>query len=252
MSLDVENRVLSQLVSTAIPPAQLPLAQVDPLRRSVPFARDVFDQFIYGATQYSIVEGTWDIFVGESLRYLAMTKHQPCTFVPPLIPPHVAATVADIMSHFRRREPGEPTIDGHQRTTAAQQRVGEELMLALGGDHNDGIHAAGTRAYSKMMSARIGDGFVHPVIGGHVWSDIPAAPRPGARGGPHLSVLPTIAAAVEQWRTSPADRPQCERLIIDRAHTRGWRTRGLKAEAGASSKNRPCWRRRSRKRWALN
>lgn len=217
MSLDIEDRVLGSLLFGAVS-----VTEADLLRRNVPFTRDVFDHFIHRATQYSIVEGTWDTFVGESHRYLAITRNQPCDLLPPLIPPHVAATVADIMSRFRRRQPGERVIDGHELTTAAQQRVGEELMFALGGDHGDGVHAAGTRAFSMMMSARIGDGFVHPVIGGRVLSSIMAAEHPDPHGGPHLRVLPTIAAAVETWRTSPTDRARCERIIIHRAHIRGW------------------------------
>ena len=96
-------------------------------------------------------------------------------------------------------------------------------MFALGGDHDDGVHAAGTRAYSKMMSARIGDGFVHPVVGSHFWSDVYAAESRHPTMGPHVTVLPTIAAAVERWHASPADRPRCERIICDRAHSRGWK-----------------------------
>ena len=218
VSLYHEDRLLESRLHRAVP-----LAQVDLLRRSVPFARDVFDQFIYSVTQYSIVEGTWDTFVGESLRYLALTSDEPANSVPPLIPPEIAATVADIMSRFRRRAPGEPVIDGHSMTTVHQQQLGEELMFALGGDHDDGVHAAGTRAYSKMMSARIGDGFVHPVVGGHFWSDIYAAESRHPTMGPHVTVLPTIAAAVERWHASPADRPRCERIICDRAHSRGWK-----------------------------
>lgn len=232
MSLDIEDGFLDNLLFGAVP-----VTQVELLRRNVPFARDLFDRFIYRATQYSIVEGTWDTFVGESSRYLTITRTQSSDAVPPLIPPHVAATVADVMSSFPRRQPGEAIIDGHQMTTVTQQRVGEELMLALGGDHGDGIHAAGARAFSMMMSARIADGFVHPVIGGHVWSSILPAERPARHGGPHLTVLPTIAAAVDTWRTSPTDRPRCERLIIDRAHARGWQK--LPTEGGSWHAERP-------------
>ena len=82
VSLYHEDRLLESRLHRAVP-----LAQVDLLRRSVPFARDVFDQFIYSVTQYSIVEGTWDTFVGESLRYLAFTSDEPANSVPPLIPP---------------------------------------------------------------------------------------------------------------------------------------------------------------------
>jgi hypothetical protein len=217
VSLAIEDRVLGHLLFGAVP-----VTEVDLLLRNVPFVRDVFDEFVYAATQYSIMEGTWDTFVGGGRRYLAVTRHQPSDLVPPLIPPQVAATVADIMSQFRRRQPGEPIIHGHSDTTAAQHHVGEELMLALGGDHGDGVHAAGTRAFSMMMSARIGDGFVHPVIGGRVWSSILATRDP--HGGKHLTVLPSIATAVDKWRTSPADRPRWERIIIDYAHSLGWRT----------------------------
>lgn len=218
VSLSFEDAILEQFVF-----GSMAVTQVDGMRRLVPFRRDAFDHFVYRATRFAVGEGTWDTFVLGSQRYLKIVDG--CLDeVPPLIPPDVAEIVATTLSRFRRRDPGEPVLDGHQETTEFHEFLGEELMFALGGDHGDGVSAAGTRTYSKMMSARIGDGFVHPAVGGHLWSDIPAAPLPGPAGGGHMTVLPQVGALVAQWRTNPADRPRCERLILDRAHARGWRT----------------------------
>ena len=74
-----------------------------------------------------------------------------------------------------------------------------------------------------MMSARIADSFVHPVIGGWIWSDILVAEHPDSAAGPEVTVLPAIAEAVEIWRNSPRDRPRCERIILGRARALGWR-----------------------------
>ena len=219
MSLGVEDYRLEILVVGATQPAP----HVELLRRNVPFDRDVFDRLIYRATEYCLWDGTWDTFVGSAIGYSAVMRSRPADTVPPLIPPDVAAAVADVMSRFPRRQRGEPIIDGHSNTTPAQEALGRELMFTLGGDHGDGVHAAGTRAYSKMMSARIGDGFVHPVIGGQIWSHILAASNPDPAAGKLVTVLPSVAAAVSTWNTSPSDRPRCERVIIDHAHTLGWR-----------------------------
>lgn len=222
MSLEIENRAFDEFLFTAVP-----LSEVDLLRRTVPTARDVFDQFLFHATAYAVYEGTWDMFVGASRRFLNITGRRPGVFLPPLIPPDVAEAVADIMSRFPCQQPGVPIIDGHQMTTPDQRRIGDELMLTLGGDHGDGVHAAGTRAYTKMMSARIGDGFVHPVVGGRVWSRILDARIPTPDAGPPLTGLPSIAHAVDEWLAASAvDRSKWERHIIDHAHSHGW-TGGL-------------------------
>lgn len=229
MSFDIEDAILEQFVL-----GSMAATQVDGMRRLVPFRRDAFDRFVYRATQFAIGEGTWDPFVGEAQRYLRILDG--ClSEVPPLIPPDVAGVVSGILSRFRRKVPGEPLLEGHQEATGFHHVLGEELMFALGGDHGDGVSAAGTRTFSKMMSARIGDGFVHPVVGGHLWSDLPAAPPPGPAGGRHMTVLPQVGAFVARWRTTAADRPRCERLILDRAHARGWRMIDIPSDGDPSA-----------------
>ncbi|MCR8897487.1 hypothetical protein NWF34_11065 [Gordonia sp. GONU] len=89
MSLDLEDRILDHLLYGAIS-----VSQVDNMRRTAPFARDVFDRFIFCATQYSIYEGTWDTFAGGGIRYLAALQNEPRDLDPQRVPPGVAATAS--------------------------------------------------------------------------------------------------------------------------------------------------------------
>ncbi|ORM38157.1 hypothetical protein BFL43_00990 [Williamsia sp. 1135] len=198
--------------------------EADSLRRFPPIHRDLFDNFLFSATRFAVGEGDWSTFPHACRRYLSATSGE-LQRPPPLIPPAVADTVAEVLSRFRQRETGEKFVAGIAgRVTAHEQQLAEQLFFALGDDRGDGLSAAGLRVYSKMMSARISDGFVHPAVGAHIWGDVPAGPPHLPSGGPHIRILRTIEALSRQWVTSPADRPKIERMIIDRAHTLGWRT----------------------------
>jgi hypothetical protein len=73
-----------------------------------------------------------------------------------------------------------------------------------------------------MMSARIADGFVHPVIGAHIWSDVPAAPRAHLGSGPEVTVLELVEGLLARWRQFPAERAGAERDILTEARSIGW------------------------------
>ncbi len=214
---DVEGRVLEGFLYGG-----LTLAEADRMRRMPPVHRDVFDDFLYNATIVAVGEGDWARFPRACTMYLAAVGgdlHRP----PPLIPPDVAATVANIVSQYRQRKPGDPLRPGSGRITEAQYQLAQRLFYELGGDRGDGIYAAAVRVYSKMMSARISDGFVHPAVGGHMWGDVRSRTPRTPDSGRDVTIVHTIAALSETWRTSPADRPVIERTIVDHAHTRGWR-----------------------------
>jgi hypothetical protein len=219
--LGVQDRVLEGFLFRAgVAPWE-----ADSLRRLPPIHRDLFDNFLFSATRVAVGEGDWSTFPHACRRYLAAISGE-VRRSPPLIPPAVASAVAEVLSRFRRREPGEEFVAGVAgRVTAHERQLAGQLFYALGGDRGDGVSAAGLRVYSKMMSARISDGFVHPAVGGHIWGDVPAGPPHLASGGPHITVLRTIEALSRQWETSPADRVTVERMILDRAHTLGWRSR---------------------------
>ncbi|MFI6432897.1 hypothetical protein [Rhodococcus oryzae] len=215
--LDVEGRVLEGFLYGG-----LTLAEADSVRRTPPVHRDLFDDFLYNATIVAVGEGDWARFPIACRGYLSAIGgdlHRP----PPLMPPDVAASVADILSQFRQRKPGDPLVAGLGRITEHQYQLAHRLFYELGGDLGDGIHVAGLRVYSKMMSARIGDGFVHPAVGGRMWGDVPAGPPHLPDSGRDVTILDTIEALSAAWRTSPADRPAIERTIVDHAHTLGWR-----------------------------
>ncbi|MFX1760461.1 hypothetical protein [Rhodococcus sp. As11] len=215
--VNVEGRVLEGFLYRG-----LALAEADSMRRMPPVHRDLFDDFLYNATIVAVGEGDWARFPIACMGYLSAIGgdlHRP----PPLIPPDVVATVADILSRFRQGKPKDPLVAGLGRITEPQYQLAQRLFYELGGDLGDGLYAAGLRVYSKMMSARISDGFVHPAVGGHMWSDVPAGPPHLPDSGRDVTILDTIAALSKAWRTSPADRPAIERSIVDHAHTLGWR-----------------------------
>lgn len=204
--VNVEGRVLEGFLYRG-----LALAEADSMRRMPPVHRDLFDDFLYNATIVSVGEGDWARFPIACIGYLSAIGgdlHRP----PPLIPPDVAATVADILSRFRQGKPKDPLVAGLGRITEPQYQLAQRLFYELGGDLGDGLYAAGLRVYSKMMSARISDGFVHPAVGGHMWSDVPAGP-------PHL---PDSAAMSRSWTPSPrsAKHGALRRLIVRRSNVR--------------------------------
>lgn len=217
--LDVEDRVLEGfLFRSGVTPWD-----ADSMRRLPPVHRNLFDSFLFRMTRVAVGEGDWSTFPHACRVYLAAVGDA-LERPPPLIPPDVAATVAELLSQFRWHKPGEKFVDESSRVTEPQQQLAKRLFYALGGDHGDGFQAAGLRVYSKMISGRISDGFVHPAVGGHIWGDVSAGPPYRANGGPHIRILRTIEALSRQWESSPAGRPKIERMILDRAHTRGWRT----------------------------
>ncbi|MBJ8346968.1 hypothetical protein [Antrihabitans sp. YC2-6] len=217
--LDVENRVLTHFLGHGPTPTA-----ADSLRRQPPLHRDLFDNFLYTATTIAVGEGTWAMFPTACANYLSAVDGD-LQRPPPLIPPAIASTVAEILTQFQRAQPGDTTVDGlGSRITHHQHNLALRLFYELGGDRGDGPAAAGLRVHSKTMAARISDGFLHPALGGHMWSDVPAGPPHRPDGGRDITILRTIAALSYAWRTTPADRPTIERRILDRAHTLGWRT----------------------------
>jgi hypothetical protein len=142
---------------------------------------------------------------------------------PELIPPSTATVVADILAQYRtERQPGEPMYNGSRRLSVHNQQLAEQLMAALGGGLDDGIHIAGKRTFSRMISARISDGFIHPALGARLWAEYPSGQSHPITGGRHVTVMRTMGALSEAWASSPAERPKIERMILARAHTRGW------------------------------
>lgn len=220
MLLSVEDAVLEGLLFRAgVSPWE-----ADSMRRLPPLHRDVFDNFVFSATRVAVGESEWSNFPRACSRYVAAVGgdvHRR----PPLIPPDVVETVAQVLSPFQPRQSDEKPAEDLGKPTGKQQELGEQLFYALGGDLGDGWAAAGLRVYSKMLSARISDGFVHPAVGARIWSDVPAGPPHRAESGRLVTILDTIEALYDTWMKSPAERPTVERLIIDRAHTFGWRTR---------------------------
>nr|NIL82379.1 hypothetical protein [Rhodococcus kroppenstedtii] len=214
---DVERNVLGGYLMHP----EITMAAADGMRRTVPTHRDYFDDFLFTATAMAVGEGDGYTFVRACLAYKSVVGAE-LDSTPPLVPPAVAAVVSDVVGRFEGRSRGDQRVPYRGNITRTQLDLAEELYLTLGEDLGDGPHAAGARVHSRMLSARIADGFVHPVVGAHIWSDIPAAParRPGS--GRAITVLDDVDAAVRTWAASPAERPEIERVILDAAHGVGW------------------------------
>lgn len=213
---DVEGRTLEQFVDDGVS-----LADADAMRRLPPFHRDLFDDFVFTSTAVALGESDWSRFPIACMAYLSAVRGD-LTLVPPLIPPDTAAVVAGVLSRFTRFSSGDTRVADGSRINEEQYRLAEELFFRLGADRGDGVHAAGARAHSRMMSARIADGFVHPAIGAHLWSDVPAAPKAHPNSGPEIPVLESVQQLVATWRALPAERAGAERDILTAAGSVGW------------------------------
>lgn len=216
----IEDRVLERFLYRVDP------ADADGMRRYPPLRRDQFDALLFDATRWVVGEASQQSFGGACRRYQAANRFDQAELrrPVPLVPPSVTASVAQFVSQWRSPEAGEPRVSG-ERITKREANLRDQLYLDLGGDRDDGPGAAGLRVHSQMWSARIGDGFVHPAVGAHVWSDIPAssAQELEQTGGPHIAAIAAAGALARQWQNEPADRPSIERHIMDLAHTLGWR-----------------------------
>jgi hypothetical protein len=213
---EVEGRTLEQFVYDGVS-----LADADAMRRLTPFHRDLFDNFVFTASAVAVGESDWSRFSIACMGYLSAV-HGDLALVPPLIPPDTAAVVAGVLSRFTRFRSGDTRVADGSRINEEQYRLAKELFFGLGADRGDGAYAAGARAHSRMMSARIADGFVHPAIGAHLWSDVPAAPMAHPNSGPEITVLESVQELIATWRAFPTERPRTERDILTAAGFVGW------------------------------
>ncbi len=137
-----QSAVLRGLVSPAEAAAMGRLAPID---------RDICDGILYGLTGFSADRAHLDMFTGtfgEFVRLMQSSMWRP----PPMMAPHVVDALVLAGSRFRRREPGEPVVDGHM-TAAHQRDLAEELVYSLDGGSCGSLRDAGSRLYSKLVSA---------------------------------------------------------------------------------------------------
>ncbi|WP_152538086.1 hypothetical protein [Williamsia sp. D3] len=128
-------------------------------------------------------EGNWEQFCYAVSSYTTVIRG-PAVRPPELIPPATATAVCDILAQYRtERQPGEPMYTGSHRLTVHNQQLAEQLMATLGGGLDDGIHIAGKRTFSRMISARISDGFIHPALGARLWAEYPSGQSHLITGG---------------------------------------------------------------------
>ncbi len=139
----------------------------------------------------------------------------------PLVPPEIVDRVGDVVSRWRRADSASADHSSGS-LSAAETQLRDELYIKLGGDRGDGPRAAGLRLYSRLWAARIGDGFVHPAVGGRIWGSTPAAPRFPDSVDPLIAALYTVAGMADRWEEEQADHPRIDREIIDLAHSLGW------------------------------
>lgn len=214
---NVESKILDGYLIRA----GLSLAEADGMRRLPPMHREYFDDFIFTATAMAVGEADGAAFGRACLGYRSAVGgdlHR----TPHLIPPDVAEVVVSVVSEFEPFRAGDERVTGRGRINKPQMDLTEQLYYRLGGDLGDGLLAAGARVHSRMLSARIADGFVHPAVGAQLWSETPAAPRRLPDSGPDITVLDSIGEAVAEWVSAPAERPCLERRIVSTAHTLGW------------------------------
>lgn len=213
--VEVEAKVIAGLSNQVAPGA------AEALCRHTPIRRDTFDSFIFEATQWARDDGAANSFsfACEHLRAARngdLATGEPVPLVPLAVTKHVEQTVARW-----RRVPQDPwAID--LPDDEAQHR--DELYLSLGGDRGDGLAAAGRRLCSRMWSARIADGFVHPAVGAYLWND-----NSGSHGavhadvgGPLISALYAAGDMWGRWSREPRHRSAIECEITDSARKLGW------------------------------
>lgn len=214
---DVERNVLDGYLIRA----GVSLAEADGMRRLPPMHREYFDDFIFTATAMAVGEADGAAFGRACLAYRSAVGDD-LHRAPQLIPPDVADVVVSVVTDFEPFRAGDERVTGRGRINKAQMDLVEQLYYSLGGDLGDGLSGAGARVHSKMLSARIADGFVHPAVGAHIWSDTPAAPRRHQDSGPDITVLDSIADAAAAWVSTQTERPSLERRIVSTAQSLGW------------------------------
>lgn len=220
--LDVEGRVVESLLHIVDP------ADADAMRRTAPVRRDQFDNFIFEATLWAVGEATPDSFSGACLRFRSAHRRNPASIARPvpLVPPATVEAVADIVTRWQRGDAhdGDGAGAASGELSPSEARLRDELYLTVGGDHGDGVISAGLRLYSRLWSARIGDGFDHPAVGGRIWSTNPATTYHHLyqTGGPLITALDTVSELATRWEDQPNNRPQLDRDIIELAHSLGW------------------------------
>lgn len=213
---EVEAKVVTMLSYQLAPDA------AESLRRHTPTRRDSFDSFIFEATQWARDDGAANSF-SFACEHLKAARHDgmadPRGSVP-LVPLTVSEQVNHTVSRWRRV----PQVPGAIDLAEEEAQHRDELYLSLGGDRGDGLAAAGRRLCSRMWSARIADGFVHPAVGAYLWND-----NSGSYGDGHADVGGPLIAAVHaagdmwgRWWREPQHRSAVEREITGCAHTLGW------------------------------
>lgn len=211
-----------RLLERAILSGDVAPADADSMRRLVPIDRDICDGILLRLTAFPLNEGTWDVFTGSFAPYAELMQSRDWR-PPPLIPLHVVDTLTDAGRRFRRRQSGEPVITGHSTTSAHQRDLAEGIVRELGGHNGDAsLPEAGLRIYSKLISARIRDGWVHPAIGAQAWSDGGVHAQSAMKGDRLIEAIHSAGGLYQHWLDDHAKRPALESQIIDLAHSVGW------------------------------
>lgn len=214
---EVEAKVCERLgrsISQAVP---------ETMRKFVPIRRNQFDNFIYEATRWALDDGAPDSF-SWACKHLRAAQWLDSTAggdSAPFIPPTVAERITRIVSRW---SPGEQAV-GAIDLPLKQAVLRDELYLSLGGDLGDGVAAAGRRLSSRMWSARIGDGFVHPAVGGYIWNGN-AGSNPGSCGevdDPLIAAIYAVGDLAARWQSEPDHRPAIDREIVKLADDLGWK-----------------------------
>lgn len=215
--LEVEEQVRERMLHLAGP------ADTYIMRRCAPSRRNQFDNFIFEATRWAADDGAPDSFSLACNHFQAAHRSNSAAIGEPvpLIPPAIAEHVGSIVSRWRRGQ----QAAGEWDLPDGEAQLRDELYLSLGTDLGDGLAAAGRRLCSRMWSARVGDGFVHPAIGGHIWNDNSGSDGGDLAdaGGPLIAAIYAAGDMTTRWQAEPGNRPHIDREIIDLAHTLGWK-----------------------------
>lgn len=189
----------------------------DSFRRFTPASRELFDEFLDRLIAYPVGDGTWDMVSSYFVSY----SHRlfPPAQPPALIPDRVVHVLKSFAQQYRGRRAGEFVIDGHSLTVGHQCHVLERLVFQLGGC--DELLRAGLNLHSKLASARIRDGFVHPGIGVQTWAEV-ASFTPDSWEGPEIEAIHEAAKLAERWVEDSQRRDQWELAIQSLALTVSW------------------------------
>lgn len=206
--LDSEAKFLKRLVLVG----NLDCATADEIRRPVPTARALFDDFMYRLSAHPIGDGTWDMVSGLLPRYGKLISTS-ATARPPGVPEPIIERVIGSSRRFPSQASQDSTLHGHGDTDDEQAKILTDLVVTLG-DANH-LPDAGFNIYVATSASRIRDGHVDPWVGARTWGTILGLCEPERSDGA-LKATREVRAIASAWESNPGVRRSSDAATIRR------------------------------------